>query len=1012
MPVSLIVGPLNSGRAGAVLSRFRALRDADPLLVVPNRDDAERFERELAQAGEATMGGSVVTFPRLLDEVARAGGVEHGSPLTPLQRTWLARCAARRTELRALRASALREGFAPALERLVSELRSARVDPATLEAAAGELDGGAYEAEVARLYGACDHLRAELGRDDDQAIAERAISALGRDPGAWGRRPVLLYGFDELSEQQLELLRVLSPGAEVWVAVAYEDRAALTARAGLLSRLREELGAEVRVELGPERAHTRSEALYHLERSLFEPDAERRAPDDGIRFLAAGGERAEAELIGGEVSRLLAAGAPADEIAVVVREPGRRGALVGRVLSSLGIPVAVEARLPLARTGTGTALLALVRAALPGGTAGELIRYLRLGGGPRPHQVDWLERAARRRRMRSAEEAVADWESAERGYPLEEVARVREAAARGGASLLAAVAGEAERISQRRHRRRAPRPGAAELLELRAGAAAAGGMAELSELHGLEPEGPEVLEALALVTVPQWRGTVEGRVRILGPGQVGASRPRHLFCASLQDGEFPGPGASEPLLGSERRAGLGIPRRPEPADEERYLFYVCASRPTERLHLGYHLGDEDGRALSRSAFVDEVRDLLDPAPPAAGEDELERGITLSRPLAQVAFPPSAAPTETELARSLAALRPPAARAEALDGLRVPEDVAGRVLARLASAQPPAPPGPLAHPDVLAELRAGRLYGATSLEQFHTCSYIWFVRHELDPQGIDPDPDPIAQGGIAHAVLQRLYAEPPAGGPVPSAGSLRGWRDRAWDLLDAELASRGLEPGSATSRLWRRRLGALLDRFLRREAELASPMRPDPELLEARFGEDADDDREPVDLGGWLLHGRIDRVDVSAEGHALVRDYKVSAGVPTAKRMVGEGRVQVHLYMLALRAAWGLEPIGGLYHPLAATRDDRPRGPMARSERGTLIPGEGLVATDFLEEEAFEEALEEARVEASGIVGRMRAGDVRRDPREGRCPDWCTLQSVCRIERAVPPEDLDDAEGEP
>ena len=42
--------------------------------------------------------------------------------------------------------------------------------------------------------------------------------------------------------------------------------------------------------------------------------------------------------------------------------------------------------------------------------------------------------------------------------------------------------------------------------------------------------------------------------------------------------------STDPLLGEESRKRLGIPalRRREQDQEERYLFHVCVSRPTER----------------------------------------------------------------------------------------------------------------------------------------------------------------------------------------------------------------------------------------------------------------------------------------------------------------------------------------------------------------------------------------------------------------------------------------------
>ena len=54
-------------------------------------------------------------------------------------------------------------------------------------------------------------------------------------------------------------------------------------------------------------------ALHHLERWLFEPEAERIEPPRAsvVTLLEAGGERAEAELVAAEVLELLRAGVPA-----------------------------------------------------------------------------------------------------------------------------------------------------------------------------------------------------------------------------------------------------------------------------------------------------------------------------------------------------------------------------------------------------------------------------------------------------------------------------------------------------------------------------------------------------------------------------------------------------------------------------------------------------------------------------------------------------------------------------
>src|SRR4029077_5295817 len=215
-----------------------------------------RFERELVSEGGALLGAAIQTFHRLTDEIAAATGAPVRPLLTEAQRLALVRSVARDAELRILAASRRQPGFAPALDRLLSELQAALVAPEDLAAAARELDDGEYEAELAGLYAAyrerregggrgdAHSRRGGPGRDDAHSAAAAVASSLRERPDSWGARPVLVYGFDDLTEEQLDLLSALGAAAEVTVAVNYEDNDALAARAGLLARLADELAAD------------------------------------------------------------------------------------------------------------------------------------------------------------------------------------------------------------------------------------------------------------------------------------------------------------------------------------------------------------------------------------------------------------------------------------------------------------------------------------------------------------------------------------------------------------------------------------------------------------------------------------------------------------------------------------------------------------------------------------------------------------------------------------------------
>src|SRR5215208_3039598 len=294
MSISVIFGPPNSGRAGAIQARLEESLDREPVLVVPTADDAARFERELCGSGGALLGASIHTFRRLTDEIGAATGANLRPILSDAQRLAVVRSLASDARLRVLGISQRQPGFAPALERLIGELQAALVSPDELSAAARELDGGEYEAELAGLYAGYVERREGAGRDDAHSAAAAVARSLRERPDAWASRPVFVYGFDDLTEEQLDLLSALGAAAEVTVAVNYEDNDALAARAGLLARLTDELAAESVEQLPFDPAYTASATLRELDRGLFEVTESRVEPDGGLALLECGGERGEA----------------------------------------------------------------------------------------------------------------------------------------------------------------------------------------------------------------------------------------------------------------------------------------------------------------------------------------------------------------------------------------------------------------------------------------------------------------------------------------------------------------------------------------------------------------------------------------------------------------------------------------------------------------------------------------------------------------------------------------------
>ncbi len=1007
MTLSLIVGPPNSGRTGRVLEGFRASLSHDPVLVVPTLDDAERFETELTTGGAAVLGATVCTFDRLFDLVAQAAEVFSPPRLSAVQRIRVAREAVGRTKrLRLLAASSSKTGFAAALDDLVGDLQAARVDPGTLAGRANE--AGPYEMEVARLYASYCEVRDELGRADAHTLAASAIAALAERPEAWGARPVFLYGFDDLTVEQLDLVRALLGAADVTVAVPWEDRDVFAARGALFAELREVKDASVE-QLGPHPEYTRSASLFEVERRFGEPPEVRGDPipaDGGIELLASAGELAEAEAVGGAIAGLLDEGTPAGEIAVVLRSPEALGPLYRRVFTRFGIPVAVQADLDVTRTLTGAGVIALLEAAVGTRRAEDVLAYLRTPGLDSPGRVDWFERRVRRGRLSGADEAIEDWNSGANRRRLAEIERLREAS---GARLLQEAARQVRWVAEGAQRGQGAVAGDDRSLELRAGAEIERRLLELADL-GLAVDPSELAATVAELAVPLWRGPTEGRVRVISPYRARARRVDHVFLCSLQDGDFPRRDSGGPLLSDDARAALALRPRVRAEDEDRYLFAVALSRAKTRLWLSWRLADDEGGATARSPFVDEVRELLDPPLP---DDLALRDAQLAaeaggRGIAESVFAPGSAPSEDELARALASRvgSPAAGSQPGLDGTG--EDLRARIASRLATAAEATTkarrdPGPVSLPAVRDEMAAKSLFGPSTLEEFATCPYRWFVQHELKPKEIEPESDALTSGQVAHRVLEALYRERPGGQARPTPATLELWRSRAIELID-EMGAKWLPRERSTTAATLRRTEGLVLAFVIDEAATSVPFDPDVDLFEASFGLGRSDKPAYEIADGAGIHGQIDRIDLGPSREALVQDYKSSSKVDGGKGMLDRGKLQLQLYMLAVRELWGLELAGGVYRPLGGTGNRQPKGLLRKELVDDLEPLDPR-PNDHLADEDFEQALEDARERAGAIVGEIHAGDIGRRPLNGKCPEYCSFQPICRRERGLIEEEL-------
>ncbi len=976
MPLTLVTGPANAEKAGLVLGAFRARLDEQPLLVVPTRADVEHYRRELAGSG-AVFGVRVLTFGGLMGEIGSRAGVR-ARGLGPLARERVAAAAIAAARLDRLAASAATPGFARAFLGLVDELEERRIEPgrwyAALRAWAATAPGqAAYAEELGVLYGAFRDRLARLGRTDRTLRDLAALDALRTEPARWGRAPVFLYGFDDLRPVQLDAVETLAvhAGADVLVSLTFErGRTAFAGRGATFHDLAA-LGAE-HVELGPADADARP-ALRHLERTLFEEDdpagAQRPEAGGAVLLLEGGGERAELELVAAHVARLLAVGGLApEEIAVVLRSPGERAALVERVFGELGVPVAVDRRLAAGQTALGRGLVALLRCALAGGSADDVLAWLRTPGKlTRPELADRLEARTRREGAASAAAARALWEAEHPDFVLHELDHLAAARARGPGALLDRLATELAALFSAPHRGRAAVLTGPEALDGRVAAELRRALRELRELAALDPAlapaPAELARLLAEHEVRVGEPRAAGAVAVTTPLAVRARRVRALLLCGLTEGAFPRPGRPEPFLAdADRRAlnaasGLRLALREDTLARERVLLYHAVSRPTELLALSWPAAGDDGEPLVRSLFVDDVLDRLDPAVAASVQ---------RRPLGAVGFASELAPSEEQLRRARLAAGPPAL---------------------------PAPLGSLRDAGVLAALEERRAWSASALEAYAGCPVKWFVERVLRPRRFEPDPEPLVRGEVAHRVLEEaLRRLADAGGRLEPA-RLEEARALVHAALPRHAAALPISVNPERLRSQLRRLEADLVRYLEHAAHAGSALVP--ARFELRFG-GPDDELAPAPLaaGELPLQGRIDRVDVAPDGaEAVVYDYK-GASAPPHARWLKEAKLQVGLYVLALEHVLGLEAAGGLYQPLAGT-EPRPRGAL----RADADPGLAVVRGDRLDAAAFAALLDAVLDAALAAVRGIRAGTLTARPQTCAWKGGCAYPSICRCERA-------------
>ena len=961
------------------------------MLIVPNRSDVDRVERELLGAAPAPAR----RLDRHVRRPLRAHRVRRGRRRPVARRTRSARCScaasSRTAELDGLSRSAAHRRASPtrSSERSTSSRRGCSTP------------NDARRRPRRRCTPPTGTSSTGSSRWDRDLLRRHAVERLRADLDAWHGEPVFAYGFEDLTGAEWALLEALAGRAEVdGLAAVRAGPTGLRVAAAHGRGPRRPRRRRIE-ELPPRYGAVAPPALAHLERTLFADEARRRRRRSTARCASsrAPARRGTLELVGEE----LLDAAPRRHAAGADRRSSPGASSAWRGAARDGARLARRSRTRV--DGDAAARADAVR---PRARRAAALRVARRDA-PRPLPLPALAVLGARARGRSTSSrggcagARSRRPSASsrrpRGCAAAPLPGARRAARRPPIRSTAvrelARADAARRVRARRRRRPARRRGST-CARTRRCARLLDELERWRELTG-EPRREDVLAALERADAAPAARRRAGPRRRRRPAPRAHAPLRRRLRARARGGQ---PAAA--------RAGVAVPRRrarrgarrarrpaerPDPVSRDRYLFYTACTRAL-------------GAALPRPRGGDRRRQPARAEPVLGGGRrrvfDAERRAPLDAPAAALGADVAARgrrrPSASGCARSPSSrVERPRRRADALARANGWERRLERAVARL----PRVRRGSRIRSCSSSSAR-GRRSTSPSSSGSPTAPRPGSSSASSTRRRSTPRWTRSCAARVAHSALYKFFARLPEGARRRAArAAARRGGDRAHARAASTRRSRRRADGADRDAGARARPDAVArPRGVRARRSASRELPLVPRRFEVSFGSE----RAAPELQRGLELG--DGPDALGEDRPHrrrpVRRARDRPGLQVGQaRALGEAdreRAAAPDPALHARAARPRRARAARRPLPAARRRAASRAASCAAPRRRRCPATSQ--NDYLDEEAFWGARRVgARHAARDSARRIRDGDVRHDPKGGECPAWCDLWPMCRVERA-------------